>query len=308
MKQKLFLSSIIMLSFLAIAQTNILELPQLEALSNNKKPVIFASTSIIADVVSNIAGDNIELNTLIAKGQDPHSFQLSARRLSQAAKADVIFVNGWDLEENLIKNLENIADPKTLIPVSAGIVAIETNSSEHGNVDPHVWFSIDNVVLWAKNIAQILKQIDPERSESYDNNLKQYLEKLADLKTYSQTEISKIAAEKRILVTNHNSFAYFARNYGFRNYSIINSVSNLAEPSARDLAKLIKTLNDKHICTIFSEVGSSDKLAKLVSSELKCSNKKILPLFTGSLSQDSSADSYIKMYKANLDNIVLGLK
>jgi len=75
------------------------------------------------------------------------------------------------------------------------------------------------------------------------------------------------------------------------------------------LAKLIKALNDKNICTIFSELGSSDKLAKLVASELSCKDSKILPLYAGFLGDgDSEANNYIDFYKFDVDNIVLGLK
>ncbi len=308
MKKLLLLTIILNIGFYSFAQ-NILELPQLEAINlDNKKLQVVTTTSIIADIVSNIAKNNIDLNSLIENGQNPHAFKLSARELSKLAQADLVFVNGWNLEENLNKSLANIADKVIIVPVSANIVPLKFNATEHNNADPHVWFSIDNVAQWAKNISEVLSSLDPEHSKDYANNLEQYLAELAALKAFAKQQIAQISTKKRILVSNHNSFAYFAKDYGFKTFTIIPSTSNLAEPSAKDLAKLISSLNENNVCTIFSEKDVSDKLAKLVASELDCANAAVYPLYTSSLAEQDNASSYIDSYKANLEKIVLGLK
>lgn len=309
MKRLIPLTLLVSISLFSFAQ-NILALPQLEAVNlNNKKLQVVASTSIIADIINNIATDNIELKTLIAKGQNPHAFKLSARELSKASKANVIFVNGWDLEENLVKNLENIADKVPIVAVSANISPIDFNHDEQTNADPHVWFSIDNVIVWAKNIKQVLSSLDPDNADTYADNLENYLEQLENLKIEVAKQIEKIKPEKRILVTNHSSFGYFARDYNFKTMSIIASTSNLAEPSAKDLASLITDLNNNNICTIFNEISTSDKLAQIIALELDCNNPKVLDLHTSSLTElKDGAGDYISMFKKNVDTIILGLE
>lgn len=314
-----------------LTQTKVLELPELLALDfNGAKPQVVATTSIIGDVIAQIGGDTINLTTLMNEGQDPHSFQPAARDLSHVSKADIIFVHGWNLEESLIKNLNAIADTTPLIPVAAYIEPLEFHSDSHhhdehhdheessnepdqqqGVADPHTWFSITNVKQWVTNIQEVLSTLNPDNAAIYEANANTYLAELSDLESYAETQLSIIPEDNRFLVSNHDSFAYFARDYNFELIgTIIPSLSSLAEPSANDLTDLIKELELHNVCTLFTEVSLSDKLAKTVAGELAhCEAVSILPLYTGAVGlKGSGADSYIGMFKSNVDTVVKGLK
>ncbi len=294
-----------------------ISLPQLEAINLEGKPLaVVATTSIIGDIVHQVGGDVILLTTLIAAGQDPHSYEPTARDLSTVAKAQVIFVNGWDLEESLIRNIHSVTDSKTVVAVSANIEPLELGYGEqadsgHGQIDPHTWFSLSNVKQWVSNIQIVLTQLDPAHSASYKNNAQTYLNQLAELDKYAREQLALIPASNRILVTNHDVFAYFARDYEFEVLgAVIPALSTLAEPSAQDLANLIKTMTSHSLCTLFTETISSDKLAKTVAAELKsCSEVKVIPLYTDALgSASSGADTFVAMFKSNIDSMVTGLQ
>lgn len=295
-----------------------LTLPSLRALDLSGRPLrVVATTSIIGDVVSRVGGDAIELTTLMGPGQNPHSYEPAAKDLAAVSSADVIFVNGWDLEETLVANLKAIGENAVIVPVSANIEPMPFNDADaeggegQARPDPHTWFSVHNVEQWVKNIEQVLSALDPANAETYAANAKAYLAKLSELDAYAQAKLADIPPEKRVLVTNHGAFGYFARDYDFEILgTVIPGMSTLAEPSASDLADLVATMETHGVCTIFTETTVSDTLAQTVASELSgCDEVKVLPLYTGSVGPPGSgADSYIGMFRANVDTIAEGLK
>jgi len=305
----------------AQTETGILALPTLETAELNSEPLlVVATTSIIGDVVAQVGGDAIVLTTLMGPGQDPHSYEPGARELTAVADADVIFVNGWNLEEGLIDDLKNIGGDAPLVPISAHIQPLtlgkeaehEEEDEEHkrGGVDPHVWLSIQNVEQWVENTRRVLSALDPANADTYASNAEAYMAELDALKTYTKTELAKIPEEKRFLVTNHESLGYFAHEYGFELVgTVIPNLSTIAEPSASDLAGLIAEMKAHGVCTIFTESTVNDTLAQTVARELEeCAAVQVQPLYTGAVGPaGSGADSYLGMFRANVDVIVTGL-
>ena len=292
-----------------------LTLPALGAAALNGRPLqVVATTSIIGDVVKRIGGDAIELTTLIAPGQDAHSYEPAARDLTAVSSADVIFINGWNLEEGLVNNLQNIGAEVPIVPVSAGITPLFGTDAEHnaGSApDPHVWLSVTNVIRWTDNISQALQELDPANSSLYADNAAAYRAELEALEQYARTQLAGIPADRRNLVTNHDALSYMAEAYDLHILgTVIPGVSTLAEPSAKELAGLIATMQEHEVCTIFTDLAVSDSLAQTIAAELEgCDQIQVLPLHTGSIGPAvSCADSYIAMFRANVDTITEGLQ
>ncbi len=297
-----------------------LTLPALEAVTLEGQPLrVIATTSIIGDVVAQVGGDAIELTTLMGPGQNPHNYEPAAKDLTAVSEAQVIFINGWDLEEALVDDLEAIGAGAFIIPVSARIEPMAFripkakvgDDHDHGDPDPHVWTSIHNVEQWVENIENALSELDPAHAEAHQANAEAYLTELETLEAYTEAQLADIPTEERLLVTNHSAFGYFARDYDFEVLgTVIPGMSTLSEPSARDLAELIATMEEQDICTIFTETTVSDALAQTVAAELSgCDDVKVLPLYTGAVGPTGSgADSYIGMFRANVDTIVEGMQ
>ncbi|MEZ4647024.1 MAG: metal ABC transporter substrate-binding protein, partial [Chloroflexota bacterium] len=172
------------------------------------------------------------------------------------------------------------------------------------------WFSIQNVEQWTKNVSDVLSTLDPDNATIYANNAAQYLSALAELQQYTNSQLAAIPAEQRVLVTNHDALGYFAHDYDFTVLgTVIPGRSTLAEPAAADLTALISVMQAKNVCTIFTESSVSDTLANTVATELDtCATVQVLPLYTGALgSAGSGADTYIDMFRSNVDTIVTGL-
>lgn len=316
------------------AEAEMLLLPEVTAVDLNGEPLrVVATTSIMGDVVAQVGGDAIDLTVLMGPGQDPHSYEPGAQDLTAVAEADVVFVNGWDLEEALAADLESIGEESLIVPISANIAPLAIGEDEHehegeeaeheeedeheegehhhSGADPHVWFSIHNVEQWVENVEHVLSDLDPANAATYEANAAAYAESLEELETYAETQLDSIPAENRFLVTNHDAFGYFAQEYGFTVLgTVIPSISTLAEPSASDLTDLIGAMEEHNVCTIFTETTVNDALAQTVASELSnCDAVQVLRLYTGAIGPEGSgADSYIGMFRTNVDAIAAGLQ
>lgn len=308
--------------------TKLLTLPTLSAADLNSEPLqVIASTSIIGDVVAQVGGDAIALTTLMAAGLDPHSYEPGAQTLTAVARADVIFINGWNLEESLVHDLETIGEDVPVVAISANIEPLtpgeaehdeededvyeEEDEHEHSGADPHVWFDIQNVVQWTENAAQVLAELDPANADVYQENAAAYMAELTNLETSVQEQLAEIPAENRVMVTNHDSFGYFAQAYDFEILgTVVLGSSTIAEPSAADLTALIGTMEEHGVCTIFTETTVRDSLSQTVAAELdECESVQVVPLYTGAVGPSGSgAESYIDMFRVNVEAIVAGLK
>lgn len=300
-----------------------LSLPELSAVTLDGRPLqVVVTSSLMGDIVATVGGGNIELTALAGPGQDPHSYIATPRDLVALASADVIFVNGWDLEEGLARDVETIAADNDIpvVPISANIMPLEFGDSDHeeeeedehghGASDPHVWFAVHNVEQWVENTAVVLSTLDPASAATFEANAAEMIEALEVLEDELDTLIDQIPADRRKIVTNHDSLGYFAHEYDFEVVgTVIPSVSTLAEPSARDLAGLIGAMREENICVIMTETTVSDQLANTVVAELNnCDSVEVVQLFTGALGgPGSGAENYLDFMRTNVSRIVAAL-
>lgn len=299
---------------------------------------VVATTSIIGDVVRQVGGEDIALTVLMGAGQDPHSYEPSAQDFTAVAEAQVVFVNGWGLEEGLLDDLENATEGGVVVPISAGIVPLENaehgedehheegehedehegehheegeeHHHHHGRFDPHVWFSVHHVEKWVANATEVLSELNPALAEQYEANAAAYLAELAELDDYVHGRFDALGDDERTLVTNHDALGYLADEYGLRIAgTIIPSASTLAEPSAQDLAGLVGEMREYGLCTVFSENTVSDTLAQTVADELTtCEDVGLVSLYTGALGEaGGEAGTYVDFMRANTEAIATAL-
>jgi ABC-type Zn uptake system ZnuABC Zn-binding protein ZnuA len=300
-----------------------LVLPDLQpvALADGERLQVIATTSVIGDVVSQVGGEAIALRTLIGPGQDAHSYQPAPSDLIGLAGAGVIFINGWQLEEGLVRDLEKAAEGVPLVPVSANITPLpigaheeeedeDEEEHEHGLADPHVWLDPHLVRVWVENVREILSVLDPAREATYAASANSYLAELDELIAYSEEMLANVPAGQRRLVTNHEALAYFAQAFDFEIVgTVIPAASTVSEPSARALAALVNRMEAAGVCTIFVDSAANPALAEATAAELRtCEDVAVLPLYTGALgAPGSGADTYLRMMRTNVDTIVAGL-
>ncbi len=288
-------------------------LPEIRAVSlaPTEKLAVVASTSIVGDVVAAVAGDAVGFTVLIRAGQDPHSYDPAPSAVGAIERADIVFVNGFGLEEALLKVVKTVATGY-IVPVSAGIEPLRMRVDDEDTIDPHVWFAPKNVKIWVVNIEHALRAADPARADFYHARSRAYLDRLDVLDSWMRERLAAVPEERRRLVSDHELFGYFAREYGFElSATILRGTSASAQPSARRIADLVALLRREGITTIF--VGETagpgvESIAGAISDELG-EKVRVVRLLTGSLTpRGTFGDTYIGYMEYNVDRIVDGLK
>jgi ABC-type Zn uptake system ZnuABC Zn-binding protein ZnuA len=273
---------------------------------------VVATTGIIGDVVGNVGGKAIDLTVLIGVGQDPHSYQPTPQALAAIEDADIVFVNGLDLEEVLMETVNNTATGP-IVPVSAGIepLAFSDHEHEHTGGDPHFWMAPRNVIVWTDNIEHVLSEADPANSELYAANADAYRAALEEVDAYAREQIASIPEARRKLVTDHDNLGYFANAYGFKVIgTVIPGTSTTAGASAGDVAALVDVIRAEDVPAIFVGTSASrgvQDLAATLADEVG-GEVRVLPLLTGSLAPAGQpGDTYLGLIRFDVDQIVKGL-
>lgn len=177
----------------------------------------------------------------------------------------------------------------------------------HGECDPHYWENPQNVLLMVDNIAAIFAEADPTNAESYRANAEAYKAKLTVLDAEIEEILSVIPAERRVIITNHDFLTYFAARYDFEVLAtVIPSITTLAEPSPQEISALAELIRSEGINVIFAELGDSQRLAEVVAAEVG-GELQIISLYSGALSSDAAASSYIAYMRTNAQTIANAL-
>jgi ABC-type Zn uptake system ZnuABC Zn-binding protein ZnuA len=292
--------------------------PQTPATGTGSLKVLVAET-FLADIVQNVAGDAASVEALMPLGADPHAYELTPAGAVKVAKCDVLIVNGAGFEPTLDQILENIGENAEVIEASAGLVSRTAREGEeveqagadehhHDQGDPHFWLDPTLVVTYVENIRDGLSKADPANAATYAANAAAYSRSLEEIDTWIKQQVGVIPAERRLLVTNHESFGYFADRYGFTVVgTVVPSVGTGASPSAQQLARLIDTIKGTGIRAIFLETGSNPDLAEQVAAETGIT--VVTQLYTHSLTEaGGAAPTYLDMMRVDTEAIVAALK
>ena len=276
----------------------------------SQKQTVLAIEPFLADITANVAGDRVEVQSLIPSGVDPHSFELTPQDVAKLEKADVLVLNGGGLEQFLEPVLSQKASTQLVIIASEGLTSRPVDSSDdHGeDGDPHFWLNPVNVKQYVENIRAGLTSVDPDGADAYAENARTYSQKLDELDTWIAQEVKQVPPERRLLVTNHESFGYYADQYGFKVVgAVLSSVSTGSSPSAREMSALIEQIRQTGAPAIFLEMDANPELAEQIAAE---SNAKVITnLYTHSLSPaDGPAATYLEMMRYNTTLIVEALR
>ncbi|MBP6870003.1 zinc ABC transporter substrate-binding protein [Candidatus Babeliales bacterium] len=276
------------------------------------KPYIICTTSIIADALKNIARDKVELVTLMGPGIDPHLYKPVESDIFKISSADIIFYNGLHLEAKLVHLFEHLAQTQTTIAVTKNIPQSKLlRVSDFENIfDPHIWFDIHLWIIVVETICQELIKKYPEDTIFYKKNMEQYKKELHKLQQQTHAIMSTIPANKRVIITGHDAFSYFARQH---DCSVIGlqGISTESSPGAYDLQKIISIICKQNIPAIFIETSIPIKNILAIQEGVAAYNKQVNlggEIYSDALGPENSpGDTYIKMMLHNTQTIALAL-
>ncbi|MGB9809229.1 MAG: metal ABC transporter substrate-binding protein [Caldanaerobacter sp.] len=262
---------------------------------NSSKPLVYASFYPIYNLTSKIAGDKLEIKTIIPPGVEPHDWEPSTKDVANMTKAKVILYLGLGMD-SWIQKIKANAPNVDFYEVSKGVTPI----LEGGQPNPHIWLSPKEALIMAKNINDSLKQSFPQYSNYFDKNyetLKNQLEKLNQ--EYSH-DLSN--TKHKTFIVYHSAFDYLARDYGLKQEALV-GIDEEAEVSPARMAKVINIIKNENIKYIFTEPLSSPKPMQTIAKE---TNTKILPLnpIEGLTKvEEKEGKDYLKLMEENLENL-----
>lgn len=313
MKIKKILMVLAMLIIASSCSKNEKELESEGANKDSGKKVVTVTTSFLYDMVDNLVGDKVSKELIIPAGEDPHLYTAKPQDLEKIKKADLLLYHGLHFEGKMVDVLE-----KKGSEVSRTFKKEDIGEMEEGGkvvVDPHFWFSIKLYKEATKNAAEDLEKLLPEEKDNIEKNLEAYLAKLDELDKENKEKINSIPEASRYLITPHDAFNYFSRAYNIP-VKAPQGVSTDSEVANKDIEDTVNFIVENKIKAIFAESTTDpmrmEKLKEAVKAkgfDVRVVSGEGKELFSDSLAPVGQAgDTYIDMYKHNVDLIVENLK
>ena len=272
--------------------------------------LLVCTTTMITDLVKNLASPEWPVVGIMKVGQDPHTYEPRPSDALLIQRAKVVFQNGLKLEGTLQDIILNNL-PQTSLLVSLAEtegIQVRTSTKYKGAPDPHVWMNVDYFRKMAKKCLAVLEQIDPKNREKYRQRYKAYAQKLKELHQWVKKKIQSIPKERRVLITTHDAFFYYGSAYGLKVHSII-GISTDQQPKPQDVEKLKKLISKYKVPTVFVETSVNTGLKRLMEKIQRQTGVRLAPpLYSDSLGdQNSPAKDYLSMIRYDTQVIWEGL-
>jgi manganese/zinc/iron transport system substrate-binding protein len=269
---------------------------------------------LLTDLVTNIGGDEINVQGLMGSGVDPHLYKASAGDVTKLTNADLIFYGGLHLEGKLVEVFEKMESQNIkTVAVSDALDTKTLIGSEYfaSNYDPHIWFDVNNWELITSFVVKKLSEVDPEHKAIFEENGKQYLEKLKVLNEEIKATINTLPQEKRVLVTAHDAFNYFGKAYGFEVVGL-QGLSTATEAGVQDVQNLSNFIIDNKVKAIFVESSVPKRTIEALQASVNSKNHHVEiggTLYSDALGNAGTVEgTYLGMFRYNVNTIVNALK
>ncbi|MEM9387661.1 MAG: metal ABC transporter substrate-binding protein [Pseudomonadota bacterium] len=260
---------------------------------------VVATFTVLADLVSNIAGDHVSLTTLVGPNADAHVYEPSPADARRLAEADLVLVNGLGFEGWIDRLIEASGYDGPIMVASEGVAALETAKHQ---IDPHAWQDLANGRLAVGNIARALSAVDPRHADDYRRYAQRYDRQLAALDLQIRGWFAAIPPNERKVITSHDAFQYFGRAYGIDFLAPV-GLSTQDEPSAGEIAALVKQMRKEGIRALFVDNIADRRLMQQLGREASAVIGGTL--YSDSLSTaEGPAATYIDMFRHNASEIV----
>jgi manganese/zinc/iron transport system substrate-binding protein len=272
---------------------------------------VTCTTGMVADIVRAVGGEKVQVKQLMGEGVDPHLYKASPGDIADLDRADLVVYSGLHLEGKLSEILERMSRRRRTWGVAEGLDSSKLLRDAEGTIDPHIWFDVS---LWADGVlgvVKVLAEFDPSGKEFYETNGAAYAKELRQLHEEAKESIARIPAGKRVLVTAHDAFGYFARAYGLEVRSI-QGISTDSEAGLKEINELVKFLVDRKISAVFVENIISERNVRSLVEGCRAKDHDVKvggELYSDALGKPGSPQgTYVGMVRHNVDVIVGSLQ
>ena len=271
-------------------------------------PVV-ASFSILGDVTKQIGGNRITVHTLVGPQQDAHVYQLKTSDIRQLRNAKLVLLSGYGFEPAAVQR----AAQQSKVPLAYAAQDIrpmvvkdaDDHGHAHGRYDPHVWNDPVLMQTYVRNVANALIKVDPAGKAYYQQRLGSYENTLKSLHAYAQKSFAAIPVAKRKVLTSHDAFGYMGRRYQIQ-FIAPQGVSTEAEPSAKDVASIIRQIKQLHIKAVFSENIKDPRMINRIAQSTGAHVSG--NLYSDALSQGNPAGTYVDLFRHNIQALSAAMK
>ncbi len=233
---------------------------------------VVTTVAPITSIAANIGGDAVSVTGLVPEGTNSHTFDPPPSSAATLADADVVFLNGLQLEEPTLELAEaNVGDGVPIVALGEETIGPDeyvfdfSFPEEGGKPNPHLWTNPPMAERYAEVVKDTLSELDPDNAAAFEANFEEYTARLDALDEAIRAATATVPEQNRQLLTYHDSFAYFAPEYG---WNVIGAVqpSSFGEPTAREVAGLIDQVNELELPAVFgSEVFPSPVLDRIAN-------------------------------------------
>jgi zinc/manganese transport system substrate-binding protein len=275
---------------------------------------VVATFSVIADMLTNVGGDRIDIRTIVGAGGDCELYQPTPADVATVAAARAVFINDLNEEfepwlEPLLKQARFMGT-KVVVPRNVRTLTAEEEHPVSGRqlpsaIDQHAWLDPRNGVIYVRNIAAALIRLDPADAAEYRARAAAYSKEIETVDDWARGEIAAVPAAKRRALASHDSLQYIANAYGITLLAV-NGWTNNSEPSAAELAKLAQQIQSTRVKALFVDSITDPRAIERIASETGA-------VIGGTLYGDSlspaggEADSYIKMLRHDVSTLKAGM-
>ena len=294
---------------LLLASATLLALLGNPAFAATPLPVT-ATFSILGDWVQVVGGDRVAVTTLVGPDEDAHVFEARPSDAKTVLSSQLVVINGLGFEPWAKKLIQSAGYQGATVVAATGVKArpmqAEKGHGHHAETDPHAWQNPQNVVLYVRNIAAGLAKADPAGATLFQSNADAYVKALQSLDAWTKEQVATIPQAKRKVITSHDAFGYFAAQYGIT-FLAPQGVNTEAEPSAKEVATLIRQIQREKIRAVFVDNMSNPKLIAQLSHDAGATVGA--RLYADALSAPTQPGStYLKMMRHNVTQLVAGMK
>lgn len=265
-----------------------------------------ASFTVLADMVRQVGGDHVHVISMVPPNGDPHEYEPTPDDAKNLKRADVVFNSGLGLESWFAKLAKASGYQGKPIVASDGIKTRKMEEDGKTITDPHAWNSIPNAEVYVQNIVAALSKADPDDAAAFKDGGIRYEAKLKDLDAYARKEVDSVPKDERKVLTTHDALSYFGAAYGVKFLSPL-GYSTENEPSAAQVAAVIRQIKAEHVHTYFFENSNDPRLVKQIADATNAQPGG--ELYVEALSPpDGPAPTYADMFKYNVDKLVAGMR
>ncbi|MEO1592508.1 MAG: zinc ABC transporter substrate-binding protein [Cyanobacteria bacterium J06632_22] len=278
-----------------------------EAGPSAEEPQVVVTSTVLANLVETVGGDEAVVQRLLAPGDDPHIYEPTPRDTVALEEADIVFYNGYNLEPELIRIIEGTSVTAATVPLAESIPPLSFQYDGQTEPDPHVWGDVENAIALTESIRDTLIDLNPDAEATYRANAEALIAELAQLDDWIETQVATIPPEQRLLVTTHDAFQYYTNAYGLEMLGTLIGISTEEQPSAQTVQQLVDAIRTAGVPAIFAETTINPQLISTVAEE---ANVQLAPteLYSDSLgAPGSSGETYVGMMVSNTETVVSAL-